>query len=247
MNARALEVVELLLRQPRVDPRTEQGRIEGLRQVVVCPDLDAADDAVDLVDGRDHDHRDVLGAGCRLELLERPRSRRAPGMRMSRSTTSHVSSAKSSSASRTVRRRSHLVAVGLEQAPKQLPADVVVVGDQDRSRHRPDDPPSRANGWSTVFRLGCRGRRARQACARRSARERRRRPGVRRGADRRAPRGRAGSARGAARGDCGWRRGDSAIVRRTRSRETGGRLVRPSSPRSARKRRPRQRPASSTL
>ena len=61
-------------------------------------------------------------------------------MRMSRRTTSHVSSAKSSSASRPLAAARTVVAVVLEQASKQLSADVVVVGDEDRSRHRPDDP-----------------------------------------------------------------------------------------------------------
>ena len=58
----ALEVVQPLLRQARVDPRAQDHRIERLREVVVGAGLDAANDAVDLVDRRDHDHRDVLGA-----------------------------------------------------------------------------------------------------------------------------------------------------------------------------------------
>ena len=78
VNTRALEVVEPLLREPRVDSRPEDHGVEGLGQVVVGADLDAADDALGLVDGGDHDHGDVLGSRRRLELLERRRSRRAP-------------------------------------------------------------------------------------------------------------------------------------------------------------------------
>ena len=70
MDACPLEVVEPLLGQPCVDPRAEDHGVERLREVVVGAGLDAADDALGLVDCGDHDHRHVLRARCRLEPLE---------------------------------------------------------------------------------------------------------------------------------------------------------------------------------
>ena len=136
VNARTLEVVEPLLRQPGVDARTKEGRVEGLRQVVVGTDLDAANDAVDLVDCRDHDHGDVLGARRRLELLER---RDPIELRHEDVEQDDIGRLLGEELERfaTVRCGTNCVAFVLEQAPEQLPADVVVVRDQDRSRHRP--------------------------------------------------------------------------------------------------------------
>ena len=41
------------------DARAQQGRIERLRQIIVGTEFDAANDALDLVDGRNHNDRDV--------------------------------------------------------------------------------------------------------------------------------------------------------------------------------------------
>src|SRR6476646_9820319 len=57
-----LQVVQPFLRQRRVQPGPEHCGVEGLGQVVGGADLDAADDAVELVHGRDHDHRQVTEA-----------------------------------------------------------------------------------------------------------------------------------------------------------------------------------------
>ncbi len=65
-----LEVVPALLLQARPDPRLEQHRIEGLGQVVLGAELDAAEHAVELVEGRDHDHRQVAKRGVGLDLPE---------------------------------------------------------------------------------------------------------------------------------------------------------------------------------
>ena len=65
-----LEIVKPFLGQSRVDPRAEDHGVERLREVVVGPGFDAADDALRLVDGGDHDHRDVIRTGSRLEPLE---------------------------------------------------------------------------------------------------------------------------------------------------------------------------------
>jgi hypothetical protein len=57
-------VPELLIAQPllfqaRADPGPEEDGVEGFGQIVLGALLDATGHAVDLVDGRDHDHRDV--------------------------------------------------------------------------------------------------------------------------------------------------------------------------------------------
>src|SRR6266487_4242235 len=66
----AFHLVETLLRQCGVDPSAQENRIEGLGEVILGADLDTADDSVDLVDRRDHDHRHVLKHGIALQSLE---------------------------------------------------------------------------------------------------------------------------------------------------------------------------------
>ena len=58
------------------------------------------------------------------------------GMRMSRRTTSHVSFGKELECFVAIRGGPDLVAVLLEQATENLPADAVVVGDEDARGHR---------------------------------------------------------------------------------------------------------------
>ena len=52
-------VAQPLLLQAGADTRPQQHGIEGLGQVILRSQLDAAYDALDLVDRRDHQHRDV--------------------------------------------------------------------------------------------------------------------------------------------------------------------------------------------
>ena len=140
MDSCALEVVEPSLGQPRVDPRPEDHGVERLREVVVGPRLDAADDALDLVDGGDHDHRHVTPAGCRLEPLED----RDPVELGHDDVEEHDVDrplGEQLERLRSVRRGAHRVAVLLEEASEQLPAGAVVVGDEDRAGHcGPRDP-----------------------------------------------------------------------------------------------------------
>ncbi len=60
-------IAQPLALQRGVDAGVEQDRIEGLWEVVFRPGLDAAHDAVDLVERRDHDHRHMPGSGIVLE------------------------------------------------------------------------------------------------------------------------------------------------------------------------------------
>src|SRR6188472_4182536 len=69
-QALALELVEAYLREARADTWTKQHRIERLWQVVIRADLDATDDALGLVDARDHDHRNILQRGVALYVLQ---------------------------------------------------------------------------------------------------------------------------------------------------------------------------------
>ena len=66
----ALGVVEPLPRERRRDPRLEDRRIDRLRQVVRRAHLEAPDDAVQLVDAGDHDHRQVAQGRVVAELGE---------------------------------------------------------------------------------------------------------------------------------------------------------------------------------
>ena len=66
-----LEVVEALARERGPDPGPEDLRVERLRQVVGGAHLDAAQDAVQLVDARDHDHRQVPQLLVRLDRRQR--------------------------------------------------------------------------------------------------------------------------------------------------------------------------------
>src|SRR6516162_7745525 len=53
-----------------VDPRLQQHRIEGLGQIVGGSKLDATNDTVDVLDGRDHHHRYIAQRGIGAQLLE---------------------------------------------------------------------------------------------------------------------------------------------------------------------------------
>ena len=63
-------IAKALLVEAGVDARPQQHRIEGLGQVVLGARLDTADDAVDLVDGRDHDHRHPVHPRVGLEARQ---------------------------------------------------------------------------------------------------------------------------------------------------------------------------------
>ena len=73
----ALLIAQALLLEAGADPRPEQHAVERLRQIVLGAELDAADHALDLVHGRDHDHRDVAQRGSAF-MRRAPRSRPAP-------------------------------------------------------------------------------------------------------------------------------------------------------------------------
>jgi hypothetical protein len=66
----AFDLVEALLCQCGVDPSAQEDRIEGLGEVILSAHLDAADDGIDLIDSRDHDHGHVLKHGIALQSLE---------------------------------------------------------------------------------------------------------------------------------------------------------------------------------
>ena len=159
-----LEVVEPFLGQPRVDPRAEDHGIERLREVVVGPDLDAADDALGLVDGGDHDHRDVTRIRRRLEPLE---DRDAVELGHDDVEEHDVDRLVGEQLERlrSVCRGADRMAVLLEEASEQLPADAVVVGDEDRGATRASvrSSPRRAAGSTSGRRLERPGGRCRLA------------------------------------------------------------------------------------
>ena len=66
----ALQIVQPLSCQTAVDPSPQKHGVEGLRQVVLGPQLDAAHDALDVLERGDHDHRDVAQLAVRLHLRE---------------------------------------------------------------------------------------------------------------------------------------------------------------------------------
>ena len=132
VHTRALEVVESLL-QARIDSRPENHGVEGwsgnrLRRSRCSGRRSRSSIAEIMITGT----CSPADVPFRRSSTEMPSS---PGMRMSRRTTSHVSSAKSSSA-RGHRGGPDLVAVLLEEATENLPADAVVVGDKDARGHR---------------------------------------------------------------------------------------------------------------
>ena len=67
---RSTLVVETLLGQGGVHSGTQQCRVERLGEIVGSPDLDATHDAVEVLDGRDDDHREVAEVRVGLELLQ---------------------------------------------------------------------------------------------------------------------------------------------------------------------------------
>ena len=66
----ALLVAQALLLEARGDARVQQHRVDRLGQVVLCAHLDALDHAVELVERRRHDHRDVAEMRVELQLRE---------------------------------------------------------------------------------------------------------------------------------------------------------------------------------
>ena len=64
---RHLLIAPALLLEAGADARLQQHRLERLGQVVLGAELDAAHHAVEVVERRDHDHRDVAQPGIVLE------------------------------------------------------------------------------------------------------------------------------------------------------------------------------------
>ena len=67
---RHLLIAPALLLQAGADARLQEHRVERLGQVVVGAELDAAHHAVDVVERRDHDHRNVAQPGIVLEAAQ---------------------------------------------------------------------------------------------------------------------------------------------------------------------------------
>jgi hypothetical protein len=65
-----LQVAETLLLEAGANPGVQQDRVEGFGQVVLGAQLDATDDAVGVVQGRDHDYRDVSERRVILHALQ---------------------------------------------------------------------------------------------------------------------------------------------------------------------------------
>ena len=69
-DALALQVIQPLSCQTAVDPSPQKHGVEGLRQVVLGPQLDSAHDALHVLERGDHDDRDVAQLAVRLHLRE---------------------------------------------------------------------------------------------------------------------------------------------------------------------------------
>ena len=134
MHARALELVESLLEQACADPRPQDHGVERLREVVVGTDLDAADDAVRLVDGGDHDHGDVTRRGRRLQTFEDGDPVELGHHDVEQHDVDLLLREQRQGLG-AVRRRAHRVPFLLQETAQQLAADGVVVGDEDRCGH----------------------------------------------------------------------------------------------------------------
>jgi hypothetical protein len=65
-----LLIVKPLLFQTRADSSLQQDRVERLVQIVLCAQLDAAHDALDLVERRDHQHGDSAKRRVGFQALE---------------------------------------------------------------------------------------------------------------------------------------------------------------------------------
>src|SRR6266566_4158945 len=70
-----LQIVDFLVAQPlslqaSSEPGTQQHGVERLGQVILGPQFNTFDDALQLVYGGNHNHRDVAQAGVGLELFE---------------------------------------------------------------------------------------------------------------------------------------------------------------------------------
>ena len=131
--------------RPALIRARRQHRVERLRQVVVRADLDAADDALELVDGRDHDHRQVLQLGIGLEPLEHGDAVELWHDDVEQDDVRRLLAAALQRLA-AVRGRLDPMPLLLEQADEQLAIEGIVVDDEDRRLRRPHEarPPPRA-------------------------------------------------------------------------------------------------------
>ena len=66
-----LLVAKPLLLESRADAGPKHGGIEWLRQIILRAAFDAANDAVQFIERRDHDHRQIVERRVELDLDER--------------------------------------------------------------------------------------------------------------------------------------------------------------------------------
>src|SRR6266498_5777338 len=126
----AFDVVEALLGQCGSDPSVQEDRMEGLGEVILGAHLDAADNAVDLVDRRDHDHRHVPKRGITLQSLE---YRAAVELGHDDVKQDNVERILPQNVERlpAVRRRADTVALLLEAMNQEHPVERIIVDDED--------------------------------------------------------------------------------------------------------------------
>ena len=166
----ALEVVEALARDAGVDARAQQDRAERLGQVVVGAELDAAHDAVGLLDGGDHDHRQVAQGGVRADALEHLVAVELGHEHVEQDDVERRAAVQQLPARAAVVGGRDRVAEALEVAGQQPAVDRVVVDDQQPGPAcgcgctlRPWNPASRSPVWTYVtpaaFRVWGRSRR----------------------------------------------------------------------------------------
>jgi hypothetical protein len=137
--------VEALPGQRRRDPGLENRRVDRLGEVVRGAHLEAADDAVELVDAGDHDDRQVLQGGVRSE---RRQHLVAVHLRHDDVEEDHVDRRRGRVAEAlerfaSVRGLDRLMADPPQQLREQLPVEGRVVDDEDS----PGQGDAVAGGW----------------------------------------------------------------------------------------------------
>jgi hypothetical protein len=125
-----LAVAQPLLVERGVDPRPQQDRIERLRQVVFGAGLDRTHDAVELVERRDHDDRDVARRFRRFQAAEHLEPA-DPGHHQIEQYEIEIAVCGGGERRGAARCAGHAMALALEAARQQIAIGGVVVDDED--------------------------------------------------------------------------------------------------------------------
>ena len=146
VHTRTLELVQHPPAEAGADPRPKEDGVEWLREVVLGSELDAPHDAGEVVEGGDHDHRNLAQHRIRLHLLERAHAVELGHHDVEQNDVPRPGPEELERLA-AVLGRADLVSGGCQRPCEERPIDPVVVDNEDRAGRRRGHgaaPPSRS-------------------------------------------------------------------------------------------------------